>query len=199
MAGRFHQDTSLDRATRLKEAQRRRAALLAELEERDKLRAGTNEENAGSGPCSNLPLEPQGVAVEKHVLSPTDTNQAVADASPTSPRVWNPRFRQRPDIASGVAGALFPGSPKRPRGAPPKENRQAANERAVDVYSAGGIGSPRRWSPRRAESAAAEGSGSRWNVRRLFSVEGRRNTTPPLTRRYRQSPNSPGRTGEQKV
>lgn len=202
MAGRFYEDTSLDRATRLKEVQRRRAALLAELDERDKQRAVTSEENAASSSFSNLLLEPQDsevVAVEKHALLPADTNQAVVQASQTSPRAWSPRFRQRSNVANGVAGTQLPGSPKRPTGAHPKENRQAANERAIDVYSASGIGSPRRRSPRRAESAAAGGSGSIWNVRRLLSMEGRRATAPPPRRRYRRSPNLPERRGEQKV
>lgn len=199
MAGRFHEDTSLDRATRLKEAQERRAARLAEVDERDK-RVAAGGENRPSSPCFNLLLsenDAEGVPGDRHVRLLPDADRVI-EAPPTSPREFSPRFRQWASAAKGAMGTSVLRSPRRPMSSHPKENRQAANERAVEVYSAGGTGYRRPRPLRRAESTSPSGAGSMWNVRRLLSAEGRR-ATAPAGRRRRQSAETSKQEDECKV
>lgn len=199
MAGRFHEDTSLDRATHLKEVQELRAARLAEVDERDKQAAADGEKTPFT-PCFNLLLnenDTDGGPGERQVRLLHDAHR-VLEARSTSPHDLSPIFRQSASAAKETVGTSILISPRRPVSSHSKENRQAANERAVEIYSAGGIGDRRPRPPRRAESTSASGVRPMWNVRRLISAEGRRATTSTATRCL-QSSETCKREGECKV
>lgn len=181
---RFHRDSSLDRATRLKEAKCRRAGYLADLKKRDQdLQRGRHHlydklyhhdrGDANERPDALLQdiVEASSAGVSQghrevyDGLSRRDgakqgtggTRAATAGSCSASPRGSHssPRFHRaptrtivptRPSTTPAAAATGRLKSPARPcgDGSPPKENRQAANDRAVRVYSAGASASDRK-------------------------------------------------------
>lgn len=156
MMDRFHRDSSLDRATRLKEAQRRRAGYLANLKKRDEERQrgrhySANKsidlaENASEQSDASLLdiLEASTGGQEQHREIYDGLSRAPTTGSQSSPRFSHPQSRAlyptRPSTtpATATAAAGRAKSPSRLGGGScSKENRQAATERAVRVYSAG--------------------------------------------------------------
>lgn len=157
MMERFHRDSSLDRATHLREVQRRRAGYLSDLKKRDQdqqrgRRHPTNTnnnraENASEhSDASLLGILEASAGVEQHREIYDGSSRAAASGSQSSPRFSRPQSRPpyptRPSTTPATAAAGRAKSPSRlgdGGGACPKEkeNRQAATERAVRVYSAG--------------------------------------------------------------
>lgn len=175
---RFHRDSSLDRATRLKEAQRRRAGYLADLKKRDRdqqrgrrhlydnMYNHDHRDDANERPDALfqdiVEASSAGVTQEHreiyHGLSRADaatqgtggTRTATAGSGSPSPRSshnsprsdrspMRTRFPTRPATTPAAAATRrVKSSPARlcRDGSPPKDNRQAANDRAVQVYSA---------------------------------------------------------------
>lgn len=146
--GRFHRDGSLDRATRLKEAQERRIGYLADLKKRDQQQARGSRHHVNSECLENIWLD-RGEIHDQGVASAACYMMGTAETAAGSPFPYgshsSPRFQhpsRRPPIPNrpSTTPAVSPKravSPARLRGLPQRENRQAANERAVRVYSAG--------------------------------------------------------------
>lgn len=203
IVGRFRQDASLDRATHLKEVQERRAARIKELDERDERIARCRQDNdddnkhnassSGSEDVLQAILDAEEEARLLRARQPAvDGPDHTAQSPPPSARkYYSPR---RPP-----AGAAGIGSPTRPNGPVLRENRQAANDRAVEVYSAGAAtGSRRSRPPRRSGSTSPRRPRSLWNGRWVFSAEGRRATAPAGRRSSSPKP-SFRRDGQRKV
>ncbi|CBJ30833.1 hypothetical protein Esi_0217_0008 [Ectocarpus siliculosus] len=153
MMGRFHRDGSLDRATRLKEAQDRRIGYLAALKKRDQQQERGSRHHVNSERLENNWLD-RGEIHDQGVASAAGNMVGIAEMAAGSPfprgSHSSPRFQHtskrlpipnRPSTTPAVSptGAV---SPARIRGLPQRENRQAANERAVRVYSAGARAGP---------------------------------------------------------
>lgn len=151
----------------MKETEDSRAACLRNVGERN------SHEDGNEG-------QPTGVLQD---LAVTDDHQtcvgspasgtAGAPGSRSSPRFTRPNLLLKRPLTTTAAVAR---SPTKTSG-PLKENRQAANERAVQVYSAGAaIGARRPRPPSRAGSTSPGGGGSRsrWNERGLPSEERKR-------------------------
>lgn len=156
MMDRFHRDSSLDRATHLRDTQRRRAGYLADLKRRDEeqqrgRRYSANNsidhaENVSEQSDASLLdiLEASAGVQQQHREIYDGSSRAPPTGSQSSPRFSRPQSRPlyptRPSTTPATATAT-PGrakSPSRLGGEScPKENRQAATERAVRVYSAG--------------------------------------------------------------
>ncbi|CAM9503547.1 unnamed protein product, partial [Ectocarpus sp. 13 AM-2016] len=153
MMGRFHRDGSLDRATRLKEAQDRRIGYLADLKKRDQQQERGNRHRVNSERLENNWLD-RGEIHDQGVASAAGNMVGKAETAAGSPFPHgshsSPRFQHasrrssipnRPSTTPAVSPTRAV-SPARLRGLPQKENRQAANERAVRVYSAGARSCP---------------------------------------------------------
>lgn len=151
---RFHRDSSLDRATRLREAQRRRAGYLADLKKRDqdqqrgrRYSASANidrAENADEHSDASLLdiLEASAGAQQQHREIYEGPSKPPATGSHSSPKFGRPQSRAlyptRPSTTPATTATGRAKSPSRLGSGPSsKENRQAATERAVRVYSAG--------------------------------------------------------------
>lgn len=167
VADRFHRDSSLDRATHLREAQRRRAGYLADLKKRDQEQQRgrryvyrTNVDGVDNASehsdASLLGLgDAAAGAKQQHREIYAGSSQAAAAEPQRSPRFNDSQTRPpcptRPSTTPGTAATGRAKSPSRLGGGScPKENRQAATARAVRVYSAGaGVpnGGHRRRSP----------------------------------------------------
>lgn len=157
MKDRFFRDSSLDRATRLKEAQERRARYLADLEKRDQdqqrghrhfrdfvERAGDAYERLGA-PMRDVA---EASAINQDHREVYDrSSRAPAPASGRRQSSGSPLRRRSPfpvrpsTTPAAAAPPPVSGRSKSPArlgsGQSPKENRQAATDRAVRVYSAG--------------------------------------------------------------
>lgn len=169
MMDRFHRDSSLDRATHLREAQRRRAGYLADLKKRDQdqqrgrlYSANANNidraENAIEHTDAALLdiLEASACVQQQHREVYDGSSRAPATGSQNSPRFSRPQSRPlhptRPSTtpATAAASGRAKSPPRLVGGSCSKENRQAATDRAVRVYSAGvgtANGGRRRRSP----------------------------------------------------
>ncbi|CAN0399280.1 unnamed protein product, partial [Ectocarpus sp. 12 AP-2014] len=153
MMGRFRRDGSLDRATRLKEAQDRRIGYLAVLKKRDQQqergsRRHVNSERLKNNWLDRGEIHDQGVASAAGNMvgkAETAAGSPFPHGSHSSPRFHHASRRSpipnRPSTTPAVSPTRAV-SPARLRGLPQKENRQAANERAVRVYSAGARSCP---------------------------------------------------------
>lgn len=151
--GRFHRDGSLDRATRLKEAQDRRIGYLVDLKKRDQQQERGSRHHVNSERLENNWLD-RGEIHDQGVASAAGNMVGKAETAAGSPFPHgshsSPRFQHasrrspipnRPSTTPAVSPTRAV-SPARLRGLPQKENRQAANERAVRVYSAGARSCP---------------------------------------------------------
>lgn len=145
---RFHRDSSLDRAMHLREAQRRRAGYLADLKKRDQhqqrgRRYSTNVDSADNASdhsdASLLDIVEVSAGVNQHREVFDGSSRAAATGSQSTPKFSGPQMRSphptRPSTTPATGRAKSPS--RLGGGSCPKENRQAATERAVRVYSAG--------------------------------------------------------------
>lgn len=152
MMDRFHRDSSLDRATHLREAQCRRAGYLGDLKKRDQDQQRGRRHFTGIDHADNASehshaslldiLEASAGVQQQHRKIYDGSSRAPATGSQSNPRFSRPQPRPlyptRPSTTPATAAAGRAKSPSRLGGGPcSKENRQAATERAVRVYSAG--------------------------------------------------------------
>ncbi len=163
--GRFFRDSSLDRATRLKEAQERRARYLADLEKRDQdqqrgrrhyrdfvERADGAHERLGK---ALLDVAEASAISQDHREVYDRSSRAPAAAAGRRQSSGSPLHRRSPfPVRPSTTPATAPvsGRSKSPArlgsGPCPKENRQAATDRAFRVYSAGAGSANGRHRPR---------------------------------------------------
>ena len=150
MKDRFFRDSSLDRATRLKEAQERRARYLADLKKRDQdqqrgrrhyrdLIEHADYANERPGALLLDAAEASAISQEhREVYERSSRAPAAGTAAGAGQLQRRSQFPVRPSTTPAAAALGKSKSPVRLGSGPsPKENRQAATDRAVRVYSAG--------------------------------------------------------------